>query len=464
MFAHFLMRRTVFIAVALTAFVAAYLPAQTSSEHPKPHHETVHHPRTHHPAPPSSPEAKNHLRTMKQEKAVDARNDRTKTEGKASLKSERSASSEHRAEASRDARERRRHTVRPHTTKKHPSSTTHTIGESRYELERREAAESRSRFEEGYRAGFAAGLAARRSEATSACGAPPDTHDDSRSFASRSIEPAPVAESAPRVSDATVRSTTPISGDSASAGKNAAAIAGAHSRPEPASLDMAPGAHYAPVSLKASMLMLHEPVPAPLRGSLASLERQNSRLESEGLQRIEDESDLEYRVAHHLLVPLPVSDGLTVNAELSPLRRYCRPWTAEFLTDLARMHDAVFHRPLRVDSAVRTVDYQRRLIEINANAAPAEGDIASPHETGATIDISKKGMTWREIGWMRRYLLTLQNAGLIDVEEEFYQSCFHITVYDVYGRSPLRTAGTAGGDGTERTSDTASAASGTRGQ
>ena len=64
--------------------------------------------------------------------------------------------------------------------------------------------------------------------------------------------------------------------------------------------------------------------------------------------------------------------------------------------------------------------------------APADGDIASPHLTGATIDIAKKGLSLSEVAWMRAYLLPLQNAGKIDVEEEFYQSCFHITVYKSY--------------------------------
>src|SRR6185437_2209585 len=163
--------------------------------------------------------------------------------------------------------------------------------------------------------------------------------------------------------------------------------------------------------------------------------------------------------------PLPASENLSVNPRLPQQRRYCRPWTAQFLTDLARMHEAVFHRPLRVDSAVRTVKYQRRLVSINANAAPAEGAIASPHETGATIDIGKRGMTWREIGWMRRYLMSLENAGLIDVEEEFYQSCFHITVYDTYGRREVpREAGPASDGGNDRNSETAAEAGGTQGQ
>ena len=33
---------------------------------------------------------------------------------------------------------------------------------------------------------------------------------------------------------------------------------------------------------------------------------------------------------------------------------------------------------------------------------------------------------------MRSWLLPLQTAGKIDVEEEFQQACFHITVYKSY--------------------------------
>jgi hypothetical protein len=83
------------------------------------------------------------------------------------------------------------------------------------------------------------------------------------------------------------------------------------------------------------------------------------------------------------------------------------------------------------------VEYQKRLIEINGNAAAAEGDIVSPHLTGATIDIAKDGLSRGEIAWMRRRLLALQMANKIDVEEEFQQACFHITVYKSY--APLRT-------------------------
>jgi hypothetical protein len=169
-------------------------------------------------------------------------------------------------------------------------------------------------------------------------------------------------------------------------------------------------------------------MPPPLRGSYESLVRQNEKAEAEGLERIQDDNDLADRIARKMLVPVPVSTALTINGNLPVNRRYCRPWTAGFLTDLSRAHAAAFRGPLVVSSAVRTVAYQKQLEKVNGNATSAEGDVASPHLTGATIDIAKQGLTRQEIGWMRAWLLPLEQAGLIDVEEEFQQSCFHITV------------------------------------
>jgi hypothetical protein len=170
----------------------------------------------------------------------------------------------------------------------------------------------------------------------------------------------------------------------------------------------------------------------PLRGSHESLVRQNERAEQEGLLRIQDDADIANLRRIGALVSIPTGEGLRVDEKLPANRRYCRQWTERFLTDLARAHYNRFHDGLQVNSAVRTVEYQRRLLRINGNAAPAEGDIASPHLTGATIDIAKKGLRPAEVSWLRAYLYPLQTGGKLDVEEEFHQSCFHITVYKNY--------------------------------
>jgi Family of unknown function (DUF5715) len=182
---------------------------------------------------------------------------------------------------------------------------------------------------------------------------------------------------------------------------------------------------------------------APLRGSRTSLLRQNERDNEEGLTRIQDQAQLLELESEGKLVPIPESIGLRVNASLPADRRYCRPWTARFLTALARSHYARFHRPIEIDSAVRTVSFQRHLELINGNAAPAEGDLASPHLSGAAIDIGKKGMTFSEISWMRGWLLPVETAGKIDVEEEFHQACFHIDVYREYAPGPVRRRDTS---------------------
>ena len=175
---------------------------------------------------------------------------------------------------------------------------------------------------------------------------------------------------------------------------------------------------------------------APMVGSAESLARQNEMTDAEGLERILDEDDLADRIAQKLLVPVPESPALTVNANLPENHRFCRPWTADFLTDLAQAHAARFGHALEVSSAVRTVEYQKQLMLTNGNAAAAEGDIVSPHLTGGTIDIAKSGLGRAEVSWMRSWLLPLQTAGTIDVEEEFHQRCFHITVYKNYTSPP----------------------------
>jgi hypothetical protein len=173
-------------------------------------------------------------------------------------------------------------------------------------------------------------------------------------------------------------------------------------------------------------------VPPPLKGSHEILLRQNEVADDEGLNRIQNDADLDRMRAAGLLIAIPSNVMLHVDDRLPFNRRYCRPWTALFLDTLARQHYARFQTTLQLTSAVRTVEFQQQLIHRNGNAAPAEGDTASPHLTGQAIDIGKKGLSMAEIAWMRGYLLPLVQQGKIDVEEEFQQSCFHISVYKKY--------------------------------
>ncbi len=173
-------------------------------------------------------------------------------------------------------------------------------------------------------------------------------------------------------------------------------------------------------------------VPPALKGSHEILVHQNLMADSDGLDRIRDDEDLNKMRNAGMLSPILENATLHVDERLPTNRRYARPWTALFVDTLARQHYARFQTPLQLTSAVRTVDFQQHLIHINGNAAPAQGDTASPHLTGQAIDIGKKGLTMAEIAWMRGYLLPLVEQGKLDVEEEFQQSCFHISVYKKY--------------------------------
>ncbi len=176
-------------------------------------------------------------------------------------------------------------------------------------------------------------------------------------------------------------------------------------------------------------------VPAPLRGSRAILVHQNVMADREGLERVRSDADLLRLRRAKKLVAIPVNRTLSVDGRLPVNRRFCRPWTAQFLTDLARAHYKRFQDPIQVNSAVRTVQFQEHLLRVNGNAAPARGELASPHLTGQAVDLAKHGLSMTEIAWMRGYLLPLVEEGKIDVEEEFQQAVFHISVYPSYAPS-----------------------------
>jgi hypothetical protein len=75
---------------------------------------------------------------------------------------------------------------------------------------------------------------------------------------------------------------------------------------------------------------------------------------------------------------------------------------------------------------------QKKLRRHNRNAAPAEGEIASSHLAGVTVDLQRRGMTKAEIHWVENYLVPMKAAGLVEPEEERRQWVFHIMVSDRY--------------------------------
>jgi hypothetical protein len=169
-----------------------------------------------------------------------------------------------------------------------------------------------------------------------------------------------------------------------------------------------------------------------LRGSHESLLRQNDEINRLSLPRIANDLELQELELREELVPLQDSHSMVVASNLESIRRYCRPWTRDFVEDLSQAYYEKFHKPLYITSAVRTVEQQARLRRWNRNAAPIEGDTASSHLAGLTIDIGKRGMTRREKDFINGFVLPLQNAGLVEAAEERRQACYHIMVSDRY--------------------------------
>jgi hypothetical protein len=150
------------------------------------------------------------------------------------------------------------------------------------------------------------------------------------------------------------------------------------------------------------------------------------------LPRIQDDAELEQLKATEDLVPIVAGPTLRFDPRLDPDRRYCRPWTREFLDDLSAAYYKEFHTSIQVNSAVRTVKVQKKLRRHNRNAAPAEGEIASSHLAGLTVDIQRRGMSREQIKWMQDYMLPLKQQGLVEPEEERHQWVFHVMVSGRY--------------------------------
>ena len=168
------------------------------------------------------------------------------------------------------------------------------------------------------------------------------------------------------------------------------------------------------------------------RPSRDSLLRQNAEIDRLDLPRIQNETELQQLIASGDLVPIIPNETLRFDPRLDPNRRYCRPWTRDFLDDLSHAYYDEFNSQIQVNSAVRTAQVQKKLRRHNRNAAPEKGDTASSHLAGITVDIQRRGMTRAQIHWMEDYLMPLRDQGLVEPEEERRQWVFHVAVSGRY--------------------------------
>jgi Family of unknown function (DUF5715) len=107
-------------------------------------------------------------------------------------------------------------------------------------------------------------------------------------------------------------------------------------------------------------------------------------------------------------------------------RAFLRPEALTVLNQISLTFYQRYHKPLQINSAVRTLQDQRRLRRWNRNAAAVTGQAASVHPTGYAFDLQRRGLNRAQLGYLRDILMFWRNQGLIIVEEEVKQPCFHV--------------------------------------
>ena len=193
----------------------------------------------------------------------------------------------------------------------------------------------------------------------------------------------------------------------------------------------------APVVVLACGLLAHGfPVGAAVRTSLRGTRQsqvvQNERADRDHLSRMTDQKTLDRFKRLELIVSVPAKTKDYYIHGAPAQYHYVRPWTKLFLDRLSSQFRSRFGGPLRITSLIRTSAYQNQLSRSNGNTASAVGEKRSSHLTGASLDISKKGMTAARQRWVRNVLASLKAKGYLFAVEEFYQPNFHVMVYRNY--------------------------------
>ena len=151
------------------------------------------------------------------------------------------------------------------------------------------------------------------------------------------------------------------------------------------------------------------------------------------LTQIRDQKELRRFIAKRLLVRVPSQGrGFYLDKKIGQLadanqHLYCfaRAWTVRFIKWLGQKYWRKFKSKFKITSLIRTCLYQKRLARGNVNAAACG---TSSHLTGATFDVTKKGMSLKAVQWMRKTLLAMERSGNIQGTEERIQPVFHIMV------------------------------------
>lgn len=168
----------------------------------------------------------------------------------------------------------------------------------------------------------------------------------------------------------------------------------------------------------------------PLCPTRQSLYLQNEAIDQQGLERIRDSKELQRLVLAGNLVAPVTSSAMVIAHSLPVNRRYVLPQVNSFLGQLSGEFYEQFRKPLVLTSAIRPVVVQRNLRRYNKGAAPAEGELASSHEAGCTVDLGRAGLTRAQTRFLEWRLTYYQAIGWVIVEQE--KRCYHVMVIKTF--------------------------------
>lgn len=167
---------------------------------------------------------------------------------------------------------------------------------------------------------------------------------------------------------------------------------------------------------------------------------QNKQADRDSFERVKNDARLIVLEKRGRFVP--ITSKVKISGIKKDIDKYVLPCAERGIVDLANAFQQDFHKKLRVTSAMRPVSDQKKLIPKNGNAAPATGQKQSLHSTGAAVDFGKRGMSQKELNWMRVYLGNLKDRHVAYPIEEFSKKhpCFHVMFFKNYHKVPQKVA------------------------
>lgn len=151
-----------------------------------------------------------------------------------------------------------------------------------------------------------------------------------------------------------------------------------------------------------------------LRGSSASLAKQNRQVEAHNFSYLKSRHEVERFVRDGLLVPIEGNEDYQWAKVSFP---YARPAVKVFLERLGREYRAVCGEPLVVTSLVRPISHQ-----------PRNASDRSVHPTGMAVDLRRNNEP-KCRSWLESTLLRLEAQGVLEATHEKRPPHYHIALF-----------------------------------